>query len=250
MIKRIFREYPAAAIAFILFTVAFVLSYAVNASSVIEADFLLSLVFAVPAAVFALLLLCFVKRKTKKNTAFAVSMIAALIGIAFLAFSFMLVNIAEAVRTVTDISLYDRARTMSGYAYKVKKDEDAYIFPEELPDSVKRSPDTVFEYTPQFLQGAELLTLGYKTSADEFAKIERELSKKASGVFRGDENVICGKAGLSLYYPEKYAGEKEKFSAYVFLAEPYTEDSFNHGTAVYALLCREDGVVIYVYENF
>lgn len=210
---------------------AFVVAYSLTLTAV-KPLYIEGLILALPFLIFGGLTLLLSKYRGKATLFNAIT--AALIPILTLSSGYAFVRLAvkSAVTEVTDTKYYARALEKSSYSSTAGK-SGVDFFPRELTDEEV----LFFSFTPQFLQGGESLYLGIAASAESIDEYERYfLSVSKCQERYGDrfeKSLLCGSD-----------------TAYIIYDEGYLPDSRNHGSRDYAVICRENGAVLFCHERW
>lgn len=152
----------------------------------------------------------------------------------------------DASTTVTtDVSYYQRVLDHVGHPTNPL----ARQFPDEVPEAAQNPQ---LHYHSAIAQGGELLALQYQAGHDELEDYQADLAQKAlwSGSPNDQEAQAWGVHPSLLSVFEGEAPLSGDVTVFVLYSKPYRANDWNHGAVSLAALSKEQGAVLFVFEQW
>lgn len=210
----------------------------------ISYKFLSGLVFSIPF--FTYLFLTFLTLKLKIKAKAANILIAVLIPVFAITmlFALLFLSIKEATTITTDPNKYERVLKLTHYP----QNEITKHFPESIPEIAE---DVKFSYNPQFLQGGENFTLGFKADVSYVKDMIQEYQSSCQFIGNAAEDLEA--YGFFSHPTNRYFEDSNipaSFDVYVIDSKPDHPDDFNHGMKYGFLVSQSRDEIVYFADSW
>ncbi len=243
-LKRAFFPGIAAIISFLFFVIIF---YSII-RTVIEPDYLIILLFALPFVLFGTIFILTVKDKINE-TASIISTGILIIPLAIaIAFIFLFVSIDTATTTTTDINRYERVLKLSNLPNHLLKN----TFPDEVPANAE---NIMFMYHPSFGQGGEAIALKFELDSESIKEYIAVFPKKAKWVGKVTDSE-ASKHGVFIgtfnAFGSKYDSHSrwDGYTVFVIFSQPYEPNNWNHGEISFVAISEHSNEIFFYADKW